>query len=119
VSLLFGDLVANFRLVAPHLHVNRAHLRAEQDDPTPVEERGWQHAVRAMYPLEVNELRVEEGRLSYIDHENARPLTMRAINGIARNIRNTRSETRPYPSPLEVTATVFDSGRPPAHGAPD
>ncbi len=49
-QLLRGALVADFALERPAVHVNLAHLRREAEDEVPVERRGWQEAVKAMYP---------------------------------------------------------------------
>ncbi|MBI2203520.1 MAG: hypothetical protein HYU41_06690 [Candidatus Rokubacteria bacterium] len=62
-ALLRGALVADFRFDRPKLHVNRQHLLTEAKDDVPIDERGWQHALAAVYPLKINEFRVIDGEV--------------------------------------------------------
>ena len=117
-ALLRGGVVADFRLDEPIIYFDRTHFVKEVEDPTPVEERGWQDALQAMYPLKINEFRVRNGAVTYVDSGQERPLTLKAINAAARNIRNVKSEDE-YPSPLSVHAIVFDDGRLAVEGAAD
>lgn len=110
-ALLHRRLVADFALERPALHVNLIHLRREAEDEVPVDARGWAAAVQAMYPLKINEVRIRDGELVYIDRPEAGPLRLRGVQARAGNIRNVRSEARVYPSPLRLEATVFDRGR--------
>lgn len=118
-ELLRAALVADFILDRPVLHLDLARLRAEARDARPVAERGWQDAVRAMYPLKINELRVRAGELSYVDRASARPLRLHAVDGLATNIRNTASRERVYPSELRLGARVFERGRLTLDGSAD
>jgi hypothetical protein len=105
-EIIFGRLVANFRLAEPKLHVNRAHLEKEAKDETPIEQRGWQEALLAIYPLKINEFRIDDGDVMYIDDERHPPLHLTGVNAIARNIRNIHSRDRDYPSPIRVEAAL-------------
>ena len=110
-AIIHGGVVADFELDDPVVYVDRTHFVRELEDPTPVKERGWQHALQAMYPLKINELRVRRGSLTYVDSGQARPLTLREINAVVGDIRNVKSEADEYPSPLRMEAIVFDDGR--------
>jgi hypothetical protein len=110
-ALLHGRLVANFALDQPALYVNLQQLRAEAKDPTPVKDHGWQEAFQAIYPLKINEVRVTDGLVTYVDDGRFAPLEASRVNLIARNIRNIRSQDRTYPSDVHLDAVVFDSGR--------
>lgn len=118
-ALLRGALVADFRFDRPKLHVNRQHLLKEAKDDVPIDERGWQHALAAVYPLKINEFRVIDGEVMYIDTDTAtakslslgRPITISRLNVSAGNIRNVMSPDDVYPSTVRMDAVLFHSGR--------
>jgi hypothetical protein len=64
-SLLRARVVAKFEFIEPVLYVDRNHLQQEAQEPTPVKERGWQEALRAVYPVEMNLFRVRNGTVTY------------------------------------------------------
>jgi hypothetical protein len=111
VLLTSGRVVADFQLDRPAFYVNLQQLREEDRDPVPVDQRGWQDALREIYPFKINVLRIREGELVYIDADPDRPLRLSDVQLVARNIRNIESRDRTYPSDLRVEATVFDHGR--------
>jgi hypothetical protein len=110
-ALLHARLVANFRLDEPRIHVNLEHLRQEMKDPTPLEDHGWQEAFEAIYPLKINELKITDGEVMYVDPGPFEPLRVTNIQARAANIRNVHSRDRDYPSELEASAVVFESGK--------
>lgn len=110
-ALLRGSLVADFHIVKPDLHINLAHFRKEVADERPIDKRGWREALQAMYPLHINQFRIDDGQLTYVDQGPFKPLRLSSIYVIATNIRNVRSEARVYPSELWLEAVVFDQGR--------
>jgi hypothetical protein len=110
-ALLRLRLVADFRLDSPALYIDRRHFLTEARDDVPVEERGWQDALEAIHPLEINTFSVRDGSLTYVDEGPFRPLELSRINGVLHNIRKVHSEDAAYPSPLEAEAVVFDDGR--------
>jgi hypothetical protein len=109
-SLLRAKVVAKFEFIEPVLHVDRNHLEQEAKDPTPVKERGWQEALRAVYPLEMNLFRVHNGAVTYLERGGTKPLELKGIRVDARNIRNVRSRDREYPSSVRVETSIFDDG---------
>jgi Domain of Unknown Function (DUF748) len=110
-ALLHGRLVAAFALTDPALYVNLQQLRAEASDPTPLKEHGWQEAFEAIYPLKINELRITNGLVTYVDNGPFAPMEVSHLAVTARNIRNIHSKERTYPSDLSLEAVVFQNGR--------
>jgi hypothetical protein len=109
-ALLSARVVADFLFEQPTIHIHRTQAQAEAADEVPVQERGWQAAVQAIYPLKINELRVVDGEFTYMEEGHARPLHLSRVQLRAENIRNVWSPDRVYPSDLRLTATVFGSG---------
>ena len=110
-STIRGRLVADFHFAQPRIYVNNQHWAAEAKDDVPVSKHGWQQALQAAYPLKINEITVADGAITYIDADPKRPLTIEDIDFRAANIRNIRARERTYPSEIEMTGTVFDSGK--------
>lgn len=111
-ALLSGKLVGDVEIVEPKVNLNLAQARAEAKDPTPVEKRGWQEALEAIYPLKINTFVIRRGELVYTDEEGPfAPLTLRELELEASNIRNVRSKERTYPSAVHLTASVFERGK--------
>ena len=110
-ELFFLRVVADFLIERPRVHVNLVQLRSELADDVPVKERGWQQAIQEIYPLKINLLRIEEADITYIDDDPKRPLRLTHLNARASNIRNIHSQKQTYPSPIEVDAVVFETGR--------
>lgn len=110
-SLLAGRLVSDALLESPRLHVHLAQLREERTDEVEIDERGWQDALLAAYPLKINELEVRDGALVYTHERDTSPLELSDVELLARNIRNIDSPERTYPSEVRGTARVFDHGR--------
>lgn len=109
-ELMRATVVADFRLVRPVVYFNLAHFRAEQTDPTPLEQKGWQEALEAVYPFKINEFRIVNGDVTYEDRGSFEPLHITRVNFQANNIRNIRSRTHSYPSPVHLDAVVFGTG---------
>lgn len=110
-ALIFGRVVADFEFDEPVIYINREHLARESEDEVPVQARGWQDALQAVYPLKINEVRVNKGAFTYVEEGQTRPLALTQINAVAQDIRNVESKAGVYPSPLHLDAVVFDSGR--------
>ena len=110
-ALLRLRLVADFEMLEPAVYLDRRHAVAEARDEVPVEKRGWQDALEAIHPLHLNEFRVVEGSLTYVDQGPFPPLHLSRVNGTVRNVRKVHSGDHPYPSPVRVEAVVFDRGR--------
>lgn len=110
-AIIHGRIVADFAMDDPEAYVDRTHLVRELEDPTPVEEHGWQEALQAIYPLKLNEFRIRDGTVTYVDSERAQPVTLRDLQVVINDVRNVRSAPDVYPSPVRVEGVVFDAGR--------
>ena len=110
-AIIHGRIVANFTMHAPEAYVDRTHVVRELEDPTPVEERGWQEALQAIYPLKLNEFRIDSGTVTYVDGDRVPPVTLRALEVVINDVRNVRSAPDVYPSPVRIEGVVFDHGR--------
>ena len=110
-AIIRGRIVADFELNDPVIHADRTHFVRELEDPTPVKDRGWQEALQAMYPAKINEFVVRRGALTYVDTGQERPLTLKDLEVVVEDVRNVRSAPDVYPSPIDITATVFDHGK--------
>jgi hypothetical protein len=110
-ALLSGALVGDVLFDRPQLHITVRQGEAEVTDPVPVEERGWQDAVEAVYPLRINEIRVEDGSVTYVDDTKLPPIKVQNLQLRAQDIRNVRSEPGRFPSPFSGECTIQDKGR--------
>ena len=110
-AIMHGRVVADFVMDGPEVYVDRAHLVRELEDPTPVEERGWQEALQAIYPLKLNEFRIRNGTVTYVDADRAEPVTLQELEVVINDVRNVRSAPDVYPSPVRIDGVVFGDGR--------
>ncbi len=110
-ALLSGRLVGDVEIIRPKVNLNLAQAREEIKDSVPVEQRGWQEALAAVYPLEINTLVIRRGELVYTDEGPFAPLHLRRITLEASDIRNVRSKERTYPSEIHLAARVFERGK--------
>ena len=118
-ELLRGNIVSNHVIERPTLHLTRPQAKKEAKDGTPIQERGWQEAVLAVYPFTLNEFKIKDGDITYLEQTGGKPIHVRHLQFKAENIRNTRSKEREYPSPLQVEADILDGGRLRVAGAAD
>jgi len=110
-ALLSGRLVSDQEIERPRLHITRTLARQEAGSDVPVKERGWQDAVESVYPFKINQVRVTDAELTYIDEAKPKqPLQARRVNLYASNIRNVQSADENYPSKFSLEGTLFDSG---------
>jgi hypothetical protein len=110
-ALLHGRLVADFALYRPKLYANRKHILTEARVDVPIKDRGWQEALEAIYPLKINEFRIADGDVVYVDDGPFKPLHIGRVNIKADNIRNVRSKRGTYPSPVRLEGVVFETGK--------
>lgn len=110
-ALLFGRVVADFRIDDPVVVVDLRHAETERRDEQALHERGWQAALQEIYPLEINEFVIANGNLTYIPRGSYRPLEIRNLEFTAGNIRNVRSRPGEYPSEVYLHGAVFENGR--------
>src|SRR5215510_5846939 len=109
-ALFAARLVADFSMDRPAVYINRKQTKKEMEDKVPVQERGWQQALESIYPLKINEFKIRNGEVTYIDEGPFKPLHLSQLNFRAGNIRNVWSPNRVYPSDLHLEGQVFDAG---------
>lgn len=109
-ELFTGNLVSEHRFERPSIRISRSQAIDEFEDETELKERGWQDAVLAVYPLEVNHLTITDGDVTYEDSPDSPPLRLQSIQFWAENIRNVESEPNEYPSPIRLEGRIFGSG---------
>lgn len=118
-ALLFGKLTAEFEIYDPKVHVDLRQFEQEDKDPTPIQEKGWQEALYAIYPLKIDRFAIYDGDLTYVDKGPFKPLHITKLNLVSENIRNVRSEKGVYPSPVHLEGVVFDQGKAKLEGHAD
>ena len=112
-ALLQGKVVSDHLIQRPAIYVTRPQAKTELGDPRKSE---WQDAVRKIFPLRINALKVEDAEVTYFDHPKARPLELTDVQVQAGNISNRGAEEGEYPSTLHVDATLFKRGHLTADG---
>jgi hypothetical protein len=110
-ALLRGWLVADFQLDNPTVRFDLSQFSQEARDETPINEKGWQDAVQAIYPLKINRFVIRNADVTYIEKGPFQPLQITKLNLLAENIRNVEPEEGTYPSSVEVEGVVFDAGK--------
>ena len=110
-ELLSGHLVSDQSIDRPILHITRPQAAKEAKDDVPADKRGWQEAVYAVYPLQINEFTITNGDITYRENSTSKPLHVGQLNFRATNIRNVRSKPDEYPSDVHLDAVLFDKGR--------
>jgi hypothetical protein len=95
----------------PTLHITLPQAKQEVQDDVPIHQKGWQDAVYAFYPLDMNKFVIEDADVTYVDQDASKPLHFTHVNVHVENIRNIRSPTDTYPSDLTMDGTIFGSGR--------
>ena len=118
-ALLAGRVVGDVLIDRPVVVLDLPQAKEEIDDATPVKDKGWQEALQAIYPLKINQLRISRGDVTYRDNGPFKPLRVQDLELEASNIRNVHSEVGVYPSPMRLTARVFEGGSVSATGWAD
>ncbi len=73
-ELLSGHLVSDQWIDHPIVHFTRPQAVKEVQDP-PADQKGWQEAVFAIYPLQINEFRINDGDITYRENPPPSPCT--------------------------------------------
>lgn len=118
-ALLSGEVVGDLVLVEPRIYLDLSSVRAEAADERRLDDRGWQEAVKAIYPLEINALQIRNGSITYDDATDVTPVHIIDLDLVARNIRNVSADPGTFPSPVNASARIFESGRARFDGAAD
>lgn len=110
-ALIKGRLVGDFLIDRPKLYFNLKQARREAESKTTLEQKGWQDALEAVYPLKIDVFRIRNGEMTYVDQGPYKPLHASGIFLHATNIRNIFSPESTYPSPVRLEAIVFEKGK--------
>ena len=111
-ELLSRRMVADVLLWRPTIRIDTAQLTAEHADKVPLRKKGWQQALENAYPLKINQFRIREGDVTYVDADDPdRPIHIEHLDFTADNIRNIHFSDTSYPSSIHARAVVFDHGR--------
>ena len=110
-ALLSGTLVARVEFDRPQIYLTPPQIGQELADRTRVTDRGWADAVNAVYPIDIDAVRVTGGSITYFDVAPLRPLQLHDVDLDAGNIKSHPAVRGTYPSPLHLTARLLDRGR--------
>ena len=103
-DLLHGRVVGAVALREPVFFLSPANIQSEEKDSLPMREHGWQDAVQAVMPIQVNTFAIENARLTYVDSPQSAPIEIGRLNVRAHNIRNVVPQGEDYPSDLQLDA---------------
>jgi hypothetical protein len=106
-----GVLVSDYIISRPTLRITLPQAKQELQEEVPIHEKGWRDAVYEFYPIKINEFKIEDADVTYVDQDPSKPLHLTHLNFLAGNIRNIRSPNDSYPSDLDLDGTLFGSGR--------
>lgn len=105
-----GVLVSDYVITRPTLHITLPQAKKELREEIPIHEKGWRDAVYSFYPIKINEFKIEDADVTYVDQAPSEPLHFTHLNLLAGNIRNIRSPDDAYPSDLALDGNIFGSG---------
>ncbi|MEO7863788.1 MAG: DUF748 domain-containing protein, partial [Nitrospirales bacterium] len=87
-----------------------AQAEKEVKDKTDVEDKGWQEALFALYPVTINTFRMEDSSFSYREQPDDPPLELTNLQLNVENIQNIRSPDGEYPSGMHLEGSINKSG---------
>jgi hypothetical protein len=114
-AVLRGAVVSDHVVERPVFHFTR---RQAQQPTTPGKPgqapqqagKKWQDAVTSIYPVTINEFKIEGAELSYVDGPGAAPFKIRDLQLLVSNLRNVRAEGETYPTPIHMEASFAGGG---------
>ena len=108
-----GVVVSDYLIERPTLHITlpQAQKEVKDMDKVPIHEKGWRDAVYSFYPIKINEFKIKDADITYVDQDPSKPLHLTHLNFRAGNIRNIRLPNDSYPSDISVDANIFGSGK--------
>jgi hypothetical protein len=118
-QLLRGHVVSYHHVERPVFFYTRPQAKKQVKDIKEAVEKevaeqkkqSWQQLVTTIYPVTINQFKVEGAEVTYVEAPSAKPLRLTGLNIHAGNIRNVRSEPHEYPSSLLIEANLGDGGR--------
>ena len=112
-ELFKGRFVSDHLLQRPAINITRPQAKTGLQDP---QHDMWQDAVRKIFPIQIDTLKVEDADITYYDHPKARPLELTQVQFEASNISNHGPEQE-YPSTVKLDARLFTKGHFKAEGS--
>jgi hypothetical protein len=107
--MLHGRIVADILISEPHADATRAHILRELESPI-VLVKGCA-ALKVLHRVDaIERATVRNASVNYVDRNDARPLTVRALNVEVRNIQTSGAAPDVYPSTVTMEGVVFDDG---------
>lgn len=106
-ELLKANIVGDHVIKRPTVYVTRPQAKSELADPR---KSYWQDRVRKIFPVRINELKIEDAEVTYFDHPKAQPLKLSHVQAELGDISN-RAPEEDYPSTIRLDAQVFKAGR--------
>jgi hypothetical protein len=117
-QLLRGRVVSDHHIERPVFHLSRSQAKEEAQSERRVEvggksvpEHKWQEMVTTMYPVTINEFKVESAEVNYVDTPGKPPLRLTDLNIRLGNIQNVKSKPNEYPSSIHVDTRFGKAGR--------
>jgi hypothetical protein len=119
-GILRFKVAGKLTILHPALHINLAQIEEEATSHGTLKNRGWQGALEAIYPIQLNQVKVIDGSLVYLDAGSAdRPLQITQVSLLAENVRNVAAAKGTLPSKVTLDGTLFDTGKVGFKGAAD
>ncbi len=106
-----GVLVSDYLIERPTLYITLPQAQKEIQDKVPIHKKGWRDGVYSFYPIDINEFKVVDADVTYVDQDPSRPLHLTHLNFRAGNIRNIHFPDDSYPSDINFMGNIFGSGR--------
>ncbi len=107
-DLFTGHIVADATIDHPKFYLNLKNLKTEIKKP-PERKEAWQDVLESLVPITVNEFRITNGEVIYLESTGVKPLLIEDLSFVARNVKNIKSPERTYPSDLAMEAVVAGS----------
>ena len=116
--MLHGRIVTDILISDAHADATRAHILRELESPIVLVKECA--ALKAMHRVDaIDRASVRNASVSYVDRNDARALTVRALNAELRNIQTAGAAPDAYPSTVTMEGVVFDDGHLRIDGAAD
>lgn len=110
-ALLRLRLLGELTIRKPNLRIDLAQLQEEAKSEVKLEDKGWQAAIQAIYPLNLQVLEIHDGSLLYASADpDALPLRLTDLEFSAQDLRNIESKKGTFPSPVHLEAFLFETG---------
>lgn len=106
-----GVLVSDYLISHPTFHITLPQARQELQEKKAIHKKGWRDAISEFYPFRINEFKIEDAHVTYVDQDPSKPLLLSHVYFRAGNILNIRSPNDTYPSDLDLEGVIFGSGR--------